>query len=1044
MKKPVQKAPAGSHSHWQKIPGTLRLPGIALRVMIAAMFLLGVPGAVAQTPGTVVVTGKVVSEANSPFPGVNVVVKGTSSGTATDAEGKYTLTVPGNATLVFSFVGYLPEERAVNGQTVINMTLAPDIQSIGEVVVVGYGTQKKENLSGSVAAVNAEAIENRPLPSASVALQGTVPGVFVNQNSGQPGRNSVNIRIRGVGTLNNAAPLVLVDGIEAPMDNVNPEDIASITVLKDASSAAIYGSRAANGVVLVSTKTGKNLNGKVNLSYSGYYGVTEATRLPKMVTNSYQFATLRNEAATNFGNRPEFSDEALSYFQANGPNTDWIDVIFDPGAITQHTLGLDGGNEKTTYRLSLGYLQEDGVTPQSGNKRYNGRLNLDTEPVKNLTFSTKLSFARGNRFSSQEDLSQSASELWDAVEATPTFPAYDNFGRIARAHPGISGASLGNPLQAIAGREFRELSLDLLGLAGFEYTPLLGLSLSGTVAVNYRTTNQSEFSPSYSIYDFITGEEFRQNVLRGAARAHSEGRNTTYILRGTYEKKIGNSDFKVLLGFNQEEAVFSRFGTNRSGFLSNTIRVLNVGDPSSATNYESGTSWGLRSYFGRLNYNWAEKYLVEANVRVDGTSRFQNDKWGTFPSFSAAWIASKENFFAPLTRAVDFLKFRASWGQLGNQIADPTDDFIYVRQLSLNQNYSFGGTIVPGLAQTTLGNSNLTWETTTVSNLGLDMGILESKILVTADYFVRNTRDILFAVPVSPLTGFGTQIRNSAKVQNRGWEVGLQYDNNFGAFTFSLGGNVTHVTSEIQQLNPEAGAVDRYIYGVDNRRVAQRGSPINALYGVEVAGIFQSEDEVNSGPDHKILNPNFGPGDLRFRDTNGDGKITNDDRVIIGKEDPTWIYGATLRAGYSGFDLSVLLNGAADFHSYASEEVARPFFSNAGLEERWLDRWTPDNRDTDIPRLFFTDGPSTSINNSFWVLNRSYLRLKNVQLGYSFGSSLLERIKIQKLRVYLNATNLFTITKFPYFDPERPSGRDRGQEGFPQLRVVSAGLNFTL
>ncbi|MDQ3534794.1 MAG: TonB-dependent receptor, partial [Bacteroidota bacterium] len=847
-------------------------------------------------------------------PGVSIIYKGTTLGTASDVNGNFSFNTPtGQGTLVISSVGYLTEEIEINNRSVINLAMTADLKSLSEVVVVGYGVQKKENLSGSVASVNADVLQNRPLTSASVALQGTVPGVFVNQESGQPGRNNVNLRIRGVGTLNNANPLILVDGIEAPIDNINPDDIASITVLKDAASAAIYGSRAANGVVLVTTKRGKR-DGKVNLSYDGYYGVTEATRLPKMVTNSLEFATLRNEASSNFGLDPQFSDEALAYFRENGPNTDWIDVIFNPGAISQHTASLDGGNEKTNYRLSFGSLNEKGVTPRSGFDRLNARLNLDTRPLEKLTISTNLSLVRGDRYSSQEDLSQAGSELWDAVEATPTFPAYDSQGRIARAHPNISGPSLGNPLQAVTGREFNELSLDLLGNVGLEYAILDGLIVSGNAAINYRTGNQSQFFPSYSIYDFITGEEYQQNVLRGATRAYSEGRNTTFILKGTYEKQIGNNYFKVLAGFNQEEAFWNRFGGGRNGFLSNNIRVLDVGDPSSSTNYEYGTTWALRSYFGRVNYNWEEKYLFEMNVRADGTSRFLNNKWGVFPSFSGAWIASKENFFTPIKNTVDFFKIRASWGQLGNQIAHPGDDFIYARQLSLTQRYNFGGTIVPGVAQSTLGNPDLTWETTTVSNIGLDLGIFDSKFSLTGDYFIRNTNDILFSIPISSLTGFSEIIRNSATVQNKGWELGLNYDNNFNGFNVSIGGNVTHVTSNILKLNQEIadGDVDRVIYGVENRRVYQRGGPVNALYGVEMIGIFQNQEEVDNAPDHLVLNPNFGPGDPRFRDVNGDNRISNDDRVIIGKEDPTWIFGLNLQTSYKRIDLSVIFNGAAD------------------------------------------------------------------------------------------------------------------------------------
>lgn len=1026
----------------RKLSTRWSFPGCLLFTLI---FIIAPSGLLRAQTGTV--TGVVKDSDNKPIESATVTVRQTNVSTITDEKGKFSITAEKGQTLVISHINFKEKTLVIGTNAVGSVTMETKTTAyLDDVVVVGYGTQKNRDITGSVATLGQGLIKDRPLTSVSVALQGTVSGVFINQNSGQAGKNDVVMRIRGVGTLNNSAPLVLIDGIEAPFDNISPDDVASITVLKDAASASIYGSRAANGVVLVTTKRGRNRNGKINFNYTGYYGVTKATRLPQMVTNSYQFATLRNEAATNFGNAKTFSDAALNYFQSKGPNTDWYDIIFNPGYLQQHSFGFDGGNDKTNYRLSLGYLDEKGVTLISGNKRLNGRLNLDIKPLDKILVTANISIVRGNRYSSQDDLlSGGRSEVYRAAESTPTFPAYDSLGRLANPNNLISGPSLGNPLGSLYGSEFKELSLEMLGSVGIEYSPLKGLTLSGTQAFNYRNANQETFNPSFSGFDFITGEETKYNILRGRFRSYFEGINTTLILKATYERTIGDYSFKLLAGFNQEDAKSNRFGAFRNGFLTNTVRVLSVGSPTSSTNFEGGTTWGLRSYFGRLNYNWQDKYLFEANVRADGTSRFQNKKWGTFPSFSAGWVVSNEKFYGPVDKVINLLKFRGSWGQLGNQIADPNDDFIYARQLNLSQNYSFGGSVVQGVAQTTLGNPDLTWETTTTSNVGVDLGLLNSKISLTADYFVRNTKDILFAIPISPLTGFNTQIENSAKVQNKGWELAATYTDKAGKFTFSIGGNVTHVTSTIQQLNRELtnGGADRFIYGVDGRRIAQRGSPLNALYGVQVAGIFQTQDEVdNKSPDHKGLNPNFGPGDLRFMDTNGDGKITNDDRVVIGKEDPTWLYGFNIDLKYMNFDLVALFSGAADFNSYASEEIARPFFGNASLEKGWLNRWTPQNNNTNIPRIFFTDGPATSINNSFWVLNRSYLRFKNLQIGYNLPSRILERMKISRVRIFVNGSNLFTITKFPYFDPERPAGKDRGQEGYPNLRVISGGINI--
>ncbi|MCK5278420.1 MAG: SusC/RagA family TonB-linked outer membrane protein, partial [Cyclobacteriaceae bacterium] len=441
---------------------------------------------------------------------------------------------------------------------------------------------------------------------------------------------------------------------------------------------------------------------------------------------------------------------------------------------------------------------------------------------------------------------------------------------------------------------------------------------------------------------------------------------------------------------------------------------------------------------GRINYDFKDRYLFEANVRLDGSSRFATDKWGTFPSFSAGWIISNENFFSSVS-AVDFFKLRASWGQLGNQ---NIGNFAYARTLSLNQPYNFGGTVVSGVGQTSLGNEDLTWETSTMTNIGIDLGIFKN-LSLEADYYIRTTEDILFDVPISALTGYTTQIANASTVENVGWELLLNYDQTIGEVKFSVGGNVSHVTSEVVTLNPNipSGEIDRLLFGTENRRILTPGAPINSFYGLQAIGIFQTQEELDdpNTPDHYALDPNFGPGDLRFADTDGNGVINADDRVVLGQESPVWTYGITFSLEWKGFDLAGIFQGADDFHAYGRNELSDPFFNNAGLPALWEGRWTPDNPGATMPRMYFSDGPSNKMNNSFFVYDGSYFRLKNLQLGYNFN---VDNVFLSRARIYLNGSNLFTVTDFPYFDPERPAGADRGATGFPNIRVISIGANL--
>ncbi len=986
------------------------------------------------------VTGTVTDESGDGLVGATILEKGTTNGTISDINGNYTLEVADeNATLVISYIGQETQEVEIGGRAVIDVVMTASVSALDEVVVVGYGTQKKENLTGAVSTVSAEMLDGRPITSVATALQGTTTGVFINQNSGQAGRDDVIIRIRGVGTLNNSEPLILVDGIEAPIGNINPQDIESMTILKDAASSAIYGSRAANGVVLITTKRGK-LNSKPTFTYDGYYGSQESIRLPEMVNDGVLYATLRNEARTNYGDPEIYSPAQLAEMERRAAeiNTNWIDELFSTAPIQQHTFSMDGGGETTNFRLSLGYLDQEGTIIRSDFKRYNARLNLDSKINDKVTIGTSLSLIRGDKNSTEEDLSVLGTIFTGGVIALPFYPVRDSQGRFADENIEMIGSSSKNPIAKAFANNVNVIDNHVLGNAYLEYEPIDGLKLKGTMAVNYRTTDFESFGSKTPTYDFITGENnFTLNAVRSASRRHVQTLNITTWLTATYTRSFGLNNLTALAGFNQEESETRDFRAGIKGHLSNSVRVLDIGDASTATNQGSATEWGLRSYFGRVNYDYDGKYLFEANVRVDGSSRFLNDKWGTFPSFSAGWVMSNEDFLQNAA-IVDFLKIRASWGQLGNQ---NIGNFTYAKQLSLSQAYNFGGSVVSGVAQTTLGNEDLTWETSTMTNIGIDLAIFNNFNIV-ADYFIRDTKDILFEVPISSLSGFNSQISNASTVRNEGWELGVDYDQNFSDFRVTVGGNVSHVNSVVTILNPgiAAGEVDRLISG---RRIIERGSPINALYGLRSIGIFQTDAEVAGAPDHLGLNRNFGAGDLRFEDINGDGVIDADDRVVIGKDDPTWTYGFTFSVAWRGFDIAGIFQGASDFNSYGYGEISQPFFNTAGLHTSWLNRWTPENPNTSVPRIYDTSGPSTAMDNSYFVLDRSYFRFKNLQIGYNFPASITDKTFVSRLRVFVNGTNLFTSTDFPFLDPERRAGASRGATSFPNSRVITGGISVS-
>jgi TonB-linked SusC/RagA family outer membrane protein len=999
------------------------------------------------------VSGRVIDYNNDEgLPGVNVTIKGTTTGTTTGPDGGYDIRVPDEqAVLVFSFIGYTTEEITVGSRSTLDVQLVPNVESLGEVVVVGYGTQRKVNLTGAVSTVSEQNFEGRPVTNVTQALQGAAPNLIVQQNSSEPGA-PLNINIRGVGTLGNASPLVVIDGIPGSLDALNPNDIESVSVLKDAASAAIYGSRAANGVLLVTTKKGAQ-NTKATVNYNGMYGFQAPTFLQKPVSG-YEFAQLKNEALVNSGQAPQFTPGQIRQFHEKGSEPWYLGEIIRNRAPQQnHNLSISGGTKTTNYLFSLGYLNQASFFrgPDYRFNRYNVRLALSNQVSKRLRVGGIVAFARTD---GKEHAYFTEWLMADASRIPRIYPLVDSLGRYV-----VPPSSGSNPLARLKnGGERTNVNDNVYGNLNAEYTLFDGLKVRGVLGGDLWNNRGHEFRKSIDYAPYAGGDN-ESSVREEAVRTMLT--NAQLLLN--YEKSFGNHAVQGLLGYSSEGYNEDRFAVRRINIPGNDFGVINNGTQTDdgGTN-GTGYAWALNSVFGRLNYAFADKYLLEANFRYDGSSRFaEGNRWGFFPSVSAGWRVTEEPFLAGIRNAVGNLKLRASWGQLGNQ---NIGFFRYLSTISLvTPAYSFNNQAVPG-AYFNVANRDITWETATMTNLGADADLLGNKLSLSFDYFHKLTDNILIDLPVpgafggvnpvapdnSPRRG-QTPTQNAAVVKNEGWEVAATWRHEGNGFNHSL---TLNLADNLNTVVDTKGKVFGAEGGGDRKSIIREGYPIGSYFGYKSDGFYQNLEETQNGPKPGfVANGEVKPGDIRYVDRNGDGAIDEQDRFVLGNPFPRYTYGASYSVAWKGLDLLLFLQGVGKRSLYLRGEAVEAFHNNwENVYEQHLDRWTPTNPDATYPRL--TIGGASTNNNAgsdFWLQNAAYVRLKNVQLGYSLPAVLTRKAGLERVRFYLTGQNLATLTRMKVgFDPEvtefnnslqTTDGKVSSGRIYPNFKTYAVGLD---
>lgn len=998
------------------------------------------------------VTGKVTDRNGEPIIGATIVMKGfPGHGTTTDLNGNFSLSnVDDNAILQFSYVGMKLQEIALKGKSSISIIMEPDAELLEEVVVIGYGTQKKVNLTGAVESVELSKAKGRAFTNVGAMLQGNIAGAFISQNSGQPGHDGAKIQIRGIGTFNNTAPLVIIDGMEGSLDGINPKDIESVSVLKDAASSAIYGNRAANGVILITTKGGE-LN-KMNIEYNGLYGVQNATSLPKVLKGT-NYLEMKAEAYRNTNNLwPSwYTEEYMSNYRNHvdefmyPTNYDWLDDTYRIAQMTDHYVAISGGNNNLKYSTSVGYLFHDGIVKGNSSNKFTFRNNITAYFFKEKL---KLSASIATQSKKIEDLVDgTATAIYSSYVAPPT---------IRMKIPGIGYNNAGYSFGARDAGGFNRTKETPLTLNGSVSADILkGLNLTIYGGIDRTFYENKNFKPIVQLYGLNDDGTVRTPQPRTSELSLNSSESQTYVLNGrlNYNVLLGEKhQISFMGGYEMREFTYHSHSLSRKKLTVN-IPEFGVGDPDTQKNNSNAFDLAWMSYFSRLGYIFNNKYLFEFNLRYDGSSRFI-DKWGFFPSFSGAWRITEENFMKE-TEWINNLKLRFSWGKLGNEsIGQP---YAASDELTLNGMMNFNNTLTGIAAVTKLANKSTSWETTEQYNVGVDMDLF-NKISGSVDYYIKNTSDILMQVPVSGTLGMTTvPYQNAGKMRNKGLEFILRYNDRFGGIGTHISLSATRVKNEVTNL---AGK-DELIFGNTIWRV---GSSFNSFYGLQTEGIYQNSNEINN---HLIftdkginINPYMGmipvPGDIRFvdqtnvdTDGNGipdsrDGIIDSNDKVILGPSFPKWTYSGTLGIDWKGFDLSIFLQGVYGIKTLNQGIITVPFHGGESNTGEWyVHRWTTENPSKTVQRLY-SDPNRSEIISEYYLEDASYLRCKSLDIGYTLSRQAIKEILNVNgsIRFYLSLQNLFTITKMRYgFDPEKPTSNTNTLQ-YPQTRICSFGINL--
>ncbi len=1000
------------------------------------------------------ITGKVTDLGGQPLPGVTVTIKGTSQGTITDSNGDYEMNGVTDAdVLVFSFIGLKTIEAKVAGKTNISVAMTEETIGLDEVVAVGYGQQKKVSITGAVGSIKNESI-NRLANSTTASMQGVSPGLTILDKGGSPGRANTTLRIRGITTINNSDALLLVDGVEQRISDINPDDIESISILKDASTTAIYGSRAANGVVLITTKRGKA--GDVKIDLNSYWGLQNVTNRPEhMETVTYM--RQQNFAFQNAGQKPRYSEtfiqewidnhesDPITYRKAN----QWQDVVYQSAMQQNYSLTLNGGNERARGLMGLRYYKQDGVVPNFNSDIKEIRVNTDFKPFERLKLSADANFR------SRYSLAPVGAYDYDVNGGGVFYSMFHATQFVVPRYPDGSyglGNKNANPLllAEMAGDDKQWNNL-FIGSLKAELDLMSGLKFTTQYAQRFAYNKKVAFNNAYTVVDTnyldwtatARDEPYNPSATRKRTRAITRNSMDDYRedineytlnLLLDYEKQLGRHNLHALAGFSQIENQWSHNEAYRQDFYNNDVQSINMGSESTWKSYGYNNEYALRSFFGRLNYNYDNRYLLEANLRYDGSSRFTGDnQYGTFPSFSAGWRISNEAFWSEgLRKIIPDLKLRGSWGKAGNQTAG-----LYAFYESYSSTtYNFNGAIVQGYMQTALANKDLKWETSTQTDIGLDAGLLGNRLTISGDYYYKRTDGILVNLPISGTIGLDAPVQNAAIVDNEGFELTIDWKHKVRDFSYGANFNLSNNRNEVISL----GGANPTVSGgtADVITTIREGYAINSYWGYQTGGLLTQSDLDNGYP---VYDSRMTAGDVKYIDRNDDKKIDASDMTVIGNEFPRFPFSFSGFVNWKGFDFSFMLQGVMEAQTRVSGALAEGGNFEGFTLDIFKDYWTPENTDARFPR------PRKSVDynammSDYWVIDAGYIRLKNISMGYTLPRMLSQKAFIDKARIYVAGSNVLTFSPLKEWglDPEFVSGRFLY---YPQTSVLTLGLNLT-